>query len=474
MLRKGLAYNPKEVPPKKRLRMRLAENFLAGKATGLETAHLLEDAVAAGAANCKGVGGQPSSHSNRNLRRKLLKDSGWPKPYWAKVRVWHNPEQRRKEDWLPLLLPHEIVHFMFFKGDPAKLLTQGHLPKADAAHIEKHSANLGCTPKEILALGLWSDGVPCNYDRSQSFEVLTLSLPGLPPEMRTLRIPLFGIKKHHSIKQETMDDVMSVICWSLEALATGTFPNQRHDGAPWQKGEHFNRQRKAGKSIGCKALLTQIRGDWKMLKDIFRLPQHNEKEGCCWKCPCKPENVKEVSSLASWRVPFTQWDLLVRMRQQGVETSPLFACPCFNLDLILLDWLHIVDLGVAADFLGNLFWMVQSKLEGSSKAARVQQLFLLMQDFYQYNGTEDRLNTLTVTMLRKKPSAPPKLKAGAAECRPSGLCKGMVFVGTPYLWLLFFLHQWGALLGGALLPRRGPPAAAWGISLCSEAGILGA
>ena len=52
-------------------------------------------------------------------------------------------------------------------------------------------------------------------------------------------------------------------------------------------------------------------GDWKMLKDVFRLPQHNELAGCCWLCPATPITMKDCSTSAPWRMPFTTNDFVL-------------------------------------------------------------------------------------------------------------------------------------------------------------------
>ena len=48
------------------------------------------------------------------------------------------------------------------------------------------------------------------------------------------------------------------------------------------------------------ALLTQVRGDWKMMKDVLGLPAHNESLGICFLRPGKPREIQEVSETAAW------------------------------------------------------------------------------------------------------------------------------------------------------------------------------
>jgi len=154
-----------------------------------------------------------------------------------------------------------------------------------------------------------------------------------------------------------------------------------------------------------------------MLKDVFRLPQHNEKAGCCWLCPATPDNMRDASAAAPWRVPWCTTDLVQRLLAQGHLCSPLFSLPAFTINMFKLDWLHIMDLGVAADVAGNVLWVLQGKMPGANVKMRVSKLYLQIAKYYKETGVQDKLNTLTETMIRKSSATPPKLTAGAAECR---------------------------------------------------------
>ena len=53
----------------------------------------------------------------------------------------------------------------------------------------------------------------------------------------------------------------------------------------------------------------------------------------------------------------------------------MFQCPGLELHHIVLDWLHVVDLGVAQDIIGNLFNdLVTFGFKGATKELRVQGL----------------------------------------------------------------------------------------------------
>ena len=47
----------------------------------------------------------------------------------------------------------------------------------------------------VLALGLWVDGVPYSHDRTQSVECVTLNLPAISQHLADLRLPLLAFPK---------------------------------------------------------------------------------------------------------------------------------------------------------------------------------------------------------------------------------------------------------------------------------------
>lgn len=158
-----------------------------------------------------------------------------------------------------------------------------------------------------------------------------------------------------------------------------------------------------------------------MYKEVFRFPSWVRATGCCFKCNVKPGGIRDFGSQAAWRLPenrLQHWDILTRILQEGGDISPLFATPGLTTGQFAIDWLHCCDLGVCADFLGNLFWMLLPLVSaGGNKAAQASALFVEMQTYYQEECVESRLDNLTLTMLRKTPTSSPKLRAKAAEAR---------------------------------------------------------
>ena len=127
--------------------------------------------------------------------------------------------------------------------------------------------------------------------------------------------------------------------------------------------------------------------------------------------------MKDYTSDAPWRTArLTQWEVYTRIIQNGDALSPLFSFPWFDIEIIRLDWLHVVDQGVAADLLGNLFYGVMQKLPGTPQKEKCQSLWELIQVFYVRKDVQDRLQKLIPTMVRQGKKAP-KLRGGAAVFR---------------------------------------------------------
>ena len=115
------------------------------------------------------------------------------------------------------------------------------------------------------------------------------------------------------------------------------------------------------------------------LEDVqgrLSVPQHNEVAGCCFKCVVTPAGIRDTTSAAPWRTErLGHWDLIARMRSQGITPTPVFNAPGVRSSIFRLDWLHVADLGVSADWLGGLFtYIAEHKFPGRSFAAKLSGL----------------------------------------------------------------------------------------------------
>ena len=410
----------------KRFRGNVADLFLSNDISGCRTQSLFQDGADCGIQDFvrlakAGNSGKSKNHIQRDLLRKLRKGSQWPDLYEAPVRVWNTKTQAVETVNLPMLLPHELLYALSGRANIEVLSSREGMCQATAEHVRKVSELMGC--ENLVGVSLWGDGVPCNWDKSQTLDVFAFGLPGLPARYKNLRIPLAAINKDHcTAGRESVDDILAILAWSFQCMAQGAMPETRHDGAAFGKGDA--KRARWARNEAPKGILAEVRADWAFYKKAFRFPQHNENAGNCWKCKVIPSTFRDVGASAPWRTNrLDHYGFLSRLHASGLSPSPLFGAPYLTTTCFLLDWLHVMDLGVSADWLGNVFKLVSKKLPGASDVLRVRDLFLHMQKYWNDFDIQSRLLNLTPSMLQQ-PRKKPKLRGGAAVVRhlvPFGL-----------------------------------------------------
>ena len=347
-------------PDQKRFRHNVSNLFLTKTVSARRANELMKDAQIAGAAGVKDLvkgaekSGSGEKQANweknlaRDMKRKMLKNCLWFNEYIALIPCYNPGTQADEMKKIPFLLPHEILFVFSKRSEKKDLLQTGGMCELS----KKHLANMQMQfqVREAIGLGLWIDGTPYNYDRSQTLECISLNFPGLLPPNGTLRIPLCCILKHWCIKGVTLSKMLGILSWSFIHLANCTWPSARHDGSFWHPGDK-KRSTFNGKALPFTAFLLEVRGDWAMRKEVFQFPGWRDKQGCCHLCLCKPIEIRNFESCKAFD-PLDHFTLLQSISNSGIE---LFQTPGLTSKQFLLDWLHIVDLGVAADFMGIVF-----------------------------------------------------------------------------------------------------------------------
>ena len=238
---------------------------------------------------CSGLtsgGDLDSKNLRRRLNRKLLKGTMWPQLYTQNVRLWDPKAEKEFEGPLSFLLPHELVDTLLDHSDVDAMLSTARMDAESKAHLAQCEQKAG---SKLLGLGIWGDGVPCQWDRSESVEAVVLNLPGLSKEFGHMRLPITALPKC-AIGPNTWHDVFTIIKESFVALAVGVSWTTRADGTAFGAGD-FKRKRRSGKKLRCRAALVEIRGDWDFLHKVFNFPSWRNKAGCCWMCKCTPDQV---------------------------------------------------------------------------------------------------------------------------------------------------------------------------------------
>ena len=287
--RKKRPYNPDQLQPVDRLRANYRDLYGDNALSARRMQSLLDDTYDAGLDVGLSRPAHKRSKNNmaRTTRRKFLKRCQWPKLYWARIRVKNVRTDREEWQTAAFMLPHEYLHVLHHLGNDSVVYDISGLDPRSKSHLDYCQAQAG---DRLVALGLWGDGAPCNWDRSESVETFTLNLPGQGGEYKTLRLPLTAISRKQ-VSEHTWDDIMTVLTWSLTHAASGTWPRNRHDGTQWWKTDAWRKRKSTKVQLGVKGALVEVRGDWKFYAECFHFPKWNTKAGCCWTCGCTPDQV---------------------------------------------------------------------------------------------------------------------------------------------------------------------------------------
>ena len=263
----------------------LAENVISAQ----RASKLLHKAFKAG---IKGISKKVRRFAGRNqardVTRKKLKNSKWPEPYIFQCRVKDRRTKLEYETDVACLLIQEVLQVIWELGLSDVLLSEDNLDTTGRKHMQWMREQLQVDT--LLGFGLHGDGVPCNYDRTESVIIISLNLPGLPGKNGRMRIPLI-VLPDHCVSENTFDDIMEVFAWSMRHLLVGSHPTQRHDGDPWRRNSDAKRQQRTG-PLGFQACLCQVRADWDWMGKCFHFPFHGVKGGCCWRCTCRRDQVR--------------------------------------------------------------------------------------------------------------------------------------------------------------------------------------
>ena len=83
-----------------------------------------------------------------------------------------------------LMLPHEYRSALARVGQLDALMEKDDLDCLSARHLQKCEEDAA---EPLIPLGIWGDGVPCNWDRTFGVEAFSLNFPGQTDEHKNLR-----------------------------------------------------------------------------------------------------------------------------------------------------------------------------------------------------------------------------------------------------------------------------------------------
>ena len=284
-------YDPSALRGEPKLLANVRDLFASNTVSAKRSQELINDVSSAAGSlrSFKRLRNDKNSNVARTLKNKFLKNVLWPPNYKAWVRVKNLKTSEEEWQVLSFMLPHETIAALDKAGRREVVMCRAGLDPLSLNHLQSCERKAG---QELLALGLWGDGVPVNWDRTESVETFSLNLPGQSGTYKPLRLPITSLSRKQ-VTENTWTDIMEVVAWSLRHAADGSYPVVRHDRPagcerPWRTDD-AKRAKLAGKELPVRAALVEVRGDWKMFGEIFHFPKWNQVAGICWKCSCTPD-----------------------------------------------------------------------------------------------------------------------------------------------------------------------------------------
>ena len=264
---------------------------------------------------------------------------------------------------IPLILPHELVHFFYmhhyqeflsrFVGDLDRVEAYWHQSRGQSWLREHPGAHLvGRHPRRCLPLRLHGDEAPVTKKYGVLFlNFCSVMLRDQPSDLsRNLICALRNILINLEI-------VWEIIGWSFQVLLDGKMPSHDFEGNPLQ-GE---RGAMAGLPVAGDFyfLVTQIIGDWKWYYETFGM-EHNfyNTFNFCWLCGADKSDGCHSGSDYREDAGWTQ--TLVDNQTFMSNRHELASCAWagFHIMLLLLDVMHIVCLGTLHVDIGSCMWQM--------------------------------------------------------------------------------------------------------------------
>ena len=214
------------------------------------------------------------------------------------------------------------------------------------------------TPNQLpIPYVLHGDGAP--FTEVDSVQVLSFRCLLSRRSVSECQLLITAVPKL-AMTKSTFKKVMETVAWSWQALFTGVCPKKDLQGQPVEA----NRGKRLRKGV-C----WSITGDLEWYCQEFGFPWASSNMVCPY---CNADQKKENSKYsytdfrptAAWRKTILSRDEL----QSKFAGHPLWKAPAVSIHSVKLDWLHTVDLGVAAYLHGSLLYSIMEKLPGRNRS----------------------------------------------------------------------------------------------------------
>ena len=299
-----------EPEPGSQLYNYLLSEHRAGSLSAKQVCIISHWAGAAGVTQVVPLGMPPSTKGTGDFKRTLEKfiQEGAPDTYVVPMPAFERSAGEKSMKQLHCMLPHEMLAKEAAQLNLRALLREWEAPPNWSSHPVVQQAEAETTPDPVIPLSLFVDGV--SYAKRDSLLLMSITnlLTGSKKVIAVLRKRI--LCKCGCRGWESLHAVFLWLRWALEVLKAGRHPEARHDGQPFSDQEP-SRQRKAGKSLGFRAAVLQLRADWAEISHTFQVPQWSSGQEPCFLCKATRETVySQLSECTHRGLPWAtkSWD----------------------------------------------------------------------------------------------------------------------------------------------------------------------
>lgn len=211
----------------------------------------------------------------------------------------------------------------------------------------------------------------------------------------------------------TIQTIYEVFKWSLNALSSGKFPYKDYLGQPFSEMHHRDRFVLAGLDLaeGFCGAFSEVRGDWKWIKESFYLENYYGAHYICHLCNAhvsiqrlRYTNYRRDAQHRNTLVDAVLW---WTRYAAAVLVSPLIYIVGFNIWRVTFDIMHCLELGVDQYAAPSTVWELTESLEdggifeGNSRHERFRDLYKDYSEWVKRNNLEDKARRFNWKQWRK-------------------------------------------------------------------------
>ena len=259
-----------------------------------------------------------------------------------------------------IVLPHELFAYLH-EHSPAffhhTFGTEEQLAdfwrRQDPSRFGRHPVLAHCDPSRTVPLQLYGDNVAVCKTVNCLVMLFRSSASFRLPALESL-LPISSTVLK-DVDRRSLAEVFSVIRWSMNAMASGVFPERDFRGNEWDRPEDARRRAVAGTPLadGYAGVFWEAVGDWEWIAQSFGLDVWQKyylcREIChrCFACIDGPYSYRSLEyDSPIWAPEARRFlaDLLAVVQ----PPPPLVLFDGFELDngSLLWDWMHLSPLGL--------------------------------------------------------------------------------------------------------------------------------